>query len=95
MKDHLNGIYTSDFTANLDGNITVQMLYYQKGGLYYEFWDSSTWTGTISSSGTQATVNNGWTAGQALSGGRLDYLTARFIGALRAPLTGTVTIYVD
>lgn len=95
MVDHMNGTYTGSYTVNLDGTITLMILLYQPGGLYYEFWDSSTWTGTIASSGIQSTINNGWSAVQNLTPTRLDYVTARFVGALRAPISGTVTIYAE
>ena len=40
MYDNLDGTYTYDYSVDLDGNITISVILYTKGGLYGKFHNS-------------------------------------------------------
>jgi cysteine-rich repeat protein len=92
MNDNLDGTYSYNYSVDLDGNITVSVFLYAHGGIYYEYFDNSLWTGAPSTTGTDTTINEGWTGAiTTLS----DTVTARYWLAIRAPTTDTVTIHVE
>ena len=95
MYDNLDGTYHYNYSVDLDGNITISVLLFLKDGLRYEFFDSSDWTGAVGASGIHTQVDSYWATGVNITPTRSDYVTGRWQGAIKAPITGTVTLYFE
>ena len=94
MADNLDGTYKYSYTPELDGTITISVFLLTYGGVYGEYFDSSTWSGTVVKTEYPTTLNVNWGTG-ALTTSRSDYVTASYYTAIRAPTTGTITIYIE
>ena len=93
MTDQGNGQYTYSFQVNNDGPISVSVTMLSQGFIKGIFYPSWTFTGTPTTIYMNQ-LNHDWGSGNVY-GSRSDEVTATFEAYIKAPYTGTYTLYFD
>jgi hypothetical protein len=93
MADNGNGTYSYSLSNVLiDGLITYAVILYKSGGVYSEWFDNTSMTGTPSVYNTSTTLNYNWGT-SSITPSRSDSVSARYYAKVKAPTSETFTIY--
>lgn len=93
MSDQGNGQYTYSFQVNNDGPITVSVTMLSQGFIKTIFYPSWDFTGSPFTTYVSR-IDFDWGSGNVY-GSRDEEVTAKFEAYIKAPWTGTYTLYLD
>jgi hypothetical protein len=85
-----DGLYSSEYVIDRDGEITVSVVLARKGGLYAEYFNNAFLNGVPALSQVDNIMNFNWTSGLiTVEAG--DFVSAHWYGKLLAPSTEDFT----
>ena len=91
MNDNGDGTYYYDYSVQLDGIITVQVVL-KNNGAYSTWYDNNSWSGSPSVYNLSSTIDYNWGSG-LITPSSADYVTAIFQLKIKAPTTDSYTFY--
>ena len=94
MTDNRDGTYTYSFSVSRPGQITISLLHYTLGGAYQEYFPNQSESGNNASNSTTSQINFAISSNDAYPG-RSTTVSANFYFRFKAPITGTITFYIN
>ena len=89
MNDNGDGTYYYDYSVQLDGIITVQVVL-KNNGAYSTWYDNNSWSGSPSVYNLSSTIDYNWSSG-LITPSSGDFVTAIFKLEIKAPTTDSYT----
>ena len=93
MTDNSDGTYSYSYSVSHNGVLSITVFYFQGSGLYWEWFDTVNWSGSIIVSNISSTIDYDFGTGQ-ITPTWSDYWSGRFYTLLRAPTTDSYTFYL-
>ena len=94
MTDNHDGTYTYNYNVTRPGQITVSVLHYTNGGVYQEYFPNTSESGDNASNSTISQINFPSSSNDVYPG-RSVTVSGNFYFRFKAPITGTLTFYIN
>ena len=94
MTDNHDGTYTYNYSVSRPGQITVSVFHYTNGGVYQEYFPNNLLNGDNVSNSITSQINFAVSTNDAYPGNS-EYISANFYFRFKAPITGTLTFYIN
>ncbi|CAI2380290.1 unnamed protein product [Moneuplotes crassus] len=91
---YASGVYSYTYTVTRPGDITINVIRYQSGGILYEYFPNRFGTGTRELTSYENDINVNYGTG-IIYGTREDYASIKMHFRFQAPVTGTYTFWID
>jgi len=93
MTDNNDGTYTYTWTPDNEGKLSIVVVYMNRFKILSTFYHTNSLSGAVAATNYSSTINYSWST-YNVTATNSDNVSAKFEGYIRAPITGSVTLYM-